>query len=327
MFEWAGKNLVLDKSNLVRVCCQTDGLADGRDRQHAAPAMHHSKNCALPYLHFDVGGFAEKGRRFDRADNRLPTIDIREPPRLGTDRAEHLRTVRPSRLVDPKFAKRCFHAELSCVISMKKTRDDIGFAQKFGDKPILRLVIRVGGGVDLFDLAIPQDRQPIGDAHRFLLIVGHIYSCNSRRFAGPADLVSELAAKFRIEIAERLIQQKNIGLDDQGPRERDSLLLAAGKLGGLAVGVFEHLYRIERGHGLFLLFCFCQVADFQAERDVVVDRHVWPEGVALKNHAGVAFVGGGVCNVSVVEIDRAFGGVDEARDHAQKCCFTAAGGA
>ena len=43
------------------------------------------------------------------------------------------------------------------------------------------------------------------------------------------------------------------------------------------------------------------LADAEAEGDVLGDGHVGPEGVGLEDHAGVAFVGGGVGDVFEVK--------------------------
>ena len=51
----------------------------------------------------------------------------------------------------------------------------------------------------------------------------------------PADLEAHLFAQIGVEIAERLIHQKNLRLDDQRARQRDALLLAARQLRRITV--------------------------------------------------------------------------------------------
>lgn len=104
------------------------------------------------------------------------------------------------------------------------------------------------------------------------------------------------------------------------------MLLASGELVGLALGVLAHLDGVEGFLGALLAFGAWDFADAEAEGDILFDGHVWPEGVGLEDHAGVACVGGGVGDVFVVEEDGAACGVDEAGDHAEECGFAAAGG-
>ena len=72
---------------------------------------------------------------------------------------------------------------------------------------------------------------------------------------------------------------------------------------------------------------------FQAEGDVLIHRHVGPQGVILEQEAHVALVGGQVdAPVRVkdhiaVDADGALRGGLQARDHAQGGGFAAAGGA
>ena len=70
-----------------------------------------------------------------------------------------------------------------------------------------------------------------------------------------------------------------------------------------------------------------ELSDGEAEGDVGLDGHVWPERVGLEDHAGVAFLGRGAGDVSVVEEDAAGGWCDEAGDHAEERGLAAAGGA
>ena len=51
----------------------------------------------------------------------------------------------------------------------------------------------------------------------------------------PLELDLHLPAQLEVEGAERLVEQQHVRAVDQGPRERDALLLAAGELVRLAL--------------------------------------------------------------------------------------------
>ena len=48
-----------------------------------------------------------------------------------------------------------------------------------------------------------------------------------RALTQPEDQVHDLAAGIDVEIAGRLVRQQDLRIVDQGPRQRDALLLAA----------------------------------------------------------------------------------------------------
>jgi hypothetical protein len=66
-------------------------------------------------------------------------------------------------------------------------------------------------------------------------------------------LLPHLKPEFRVQIAQWLIQQKDVRLNDQCPRESDSLLLAAGQLIGIPVGILRHLNDLKHLHDFLSL--------------------------------------------------------------------------
>ena len=74
--------------------------------------------------------------------------------------------------------------------------------------------------------------------HRFHRVCGRINQDRIfRRFGAEniLELFAQLFAQFIIQIDQRLIQQQDAGLFDQRPRQRNALLLTAGKRLDLAV--------------------------------------------------------------------------------------------
>ena len=61
------------------------------------------------------------------------------------------------------------------------------------------------------------------------------------------DLHPHLHAKLRVEIGQRLVEEKNLRLADDGAADRDALALAAGELPGSAV---EQLVDLQNFGGL-----------------------------------------------------------------------------
>jgi hypothetical protein len=102
------------------------------------------------------------------------------------------------------------------------------------------------------------------------------------------DLAARLRPELRIEVRERLVHQEHLRLPHERPSQRDPLALAAGQLARLALeqridpeqpGRLLHAPRHLRAVDL---------ADAQAEREVLADAHLRVERVVLEDHGDVA---------------------------------------
>ena len=72
-----------------------------------------------------------------------------------------------------------------------------------------------------------HDGDTAAQRHRFFLIVRHVDNRDAQQAVKPAQLRARLRAERRIEIGERLVQEKRIRLADDGAAQRDTLPLAA----------------------------------------------------------------------------------------------------
>ena len=86
----------------------------------------------------------------------------------------------------------------------------------------------------LLDPPAVHDRDPVRQGERLLLVVGHVDERDPDLELDPLQLHLELAAELEVEGPERLVEEQDRGIVDQGPRERHALLLAARELVGLA---------------------------------------------------------------------------------------------
>ena len=95
-------------------------------------------------------------------------------------------------------------------------------------------------------------------------------------------------AVARIEVAGRFVGEKNCRLAGEGARDRDALLLAAGKLAGQMFGAMSHADALERfGDELFSLAC-SHSAIGQRQFDVFVNGQVTDQIEALEDEADLA---------------------------------------
>ena len=103
----------------------------------------------------------------------------------------------------------------------------VGGAEKAGHERVGRALVQVGRGSDLLHLAVGQDRDLVGHGQRLVPVVGDEHGGGPGPPLQAADLVPHGDAEYGVEIGQRLIEQEQLRLDDQGPGKRHPLLLAA----------------------------------------------------------------------------------------------------
>ena len=200
-------------------------------------------------------------------------------------------------------------------------------ADEARDEPVRRVVVEVLRGADLPQEAVAHDRDPLAHRHCLDLVVGDVDHRGPEALVDACDLGAGLDAKLGVQVGERLVHEEHGGLAHDRPAERDALALAAGELLGLAVqqllqledarGVVDALVDVGLGH----------LAQLEAEREVVADRHVRVERVALEDHGDVAILRGDVVDDPVADQELALGDLLEPGDHPQARGLPATGGA
>ncbi len=103
-------------------------------------------------------------------------------------------------------------------------------AGEFGDVVVGRLQHQVGAGADLDDAAFAHDGDAVGEPQRLEEIVRDEDDRLLEQGLQPQELVLHLPADQRIERAERLVEEPDVGLDREAAGDADALLHAAGKL-------------------------------------------------------------------------------------------------
>ena len=127
-----------------------------------------------------------------------------------------------------------------------------------------------------------------------------------------------LLAELQVERAERLVEQEHSRLVDERAPERDALLLPARELPRLALREPGEPDELEHLAHAALQLALRDALSLEPERDVVLDRHVREERVALEDGVDVALVGREPDDVLVAEEDAPLGRLLEAADHPQR---------
>ncbi len=204
--------------------------------------------------------------------------------------------------------------------------DRVG-ADELGHPEVARGLVEVERRAELDEAAVAHDRDPVGDGHRFFLVVGDE---DHRRLdlAVDADQFgAHLAAEGRVEAGERFVEQEEVRAADERLGNGDALPLAARKLVDAAV---EQAGNVEDARDV-LGALPDQVArlavGLEGEADVLAHVEVRVKRDGLEDHRDVALLGRDVVHQAVAEEELAAGGFLQSGQHVERRRLAAARGA
>ncbi len=137
------------------------------------------------------------------------------------------------------------HGE-AAVASLQLGLDQVdrGRADEAGDELVDRLVVEHLRRIDLLQVAVAHDCDPIAHRHRLDLVVGDVDRRHAEAALQLMDLRAHLHPQLGVEVRQRLVHQERMGLADDRAPHRHSLALAAGQRSRLPL---EELFDLERG--------------------------------------------------------------------------------
>ena len=141
-------------------------------------------------------------------------------------------------------------------------RDDIG-----------RLAIDRNGRSELADAALAQRRRIAAEKQRFLWLGRRI---DEDRAGGRKQLrqfLAQFLAQLVVEVGERLVEQHEAGILDDGARKRRALLLAARQIERRALQIGRQLHQFGRLADFAVDRCCILAGNAHRRGDVLIDRH------------------------------------------------------
>ncbi len=202
------------------------------------------------------------------------------------------------------------------------------------DEVVDVVVDRVGEdplrGVVLPDHALlAEHRDPVAHLDGFVDVVGDEDDRLAQLLLESEELVLQTLPRDRVDSAERLVHQHDLGVGPQRPGDADALRLASGKLLGIAVAELlglhaDHVEQLVDPCGDALLV---PLEHLRHGRDVLRDRLVREESDLLDDVADPAaqLIGVDVGDVLPVEQDATAGRLDHPVDQAQRRALAAPG--
>ena len=288
-----------------------DAVRGVDDRDDLGALDRHVEQLLVAEVLDDVGR-ALDGRHQPRHLAELEVLRTEAHDRLGAHVRQGLAVLVGQREVEPALVQLGLpgaHRDLDEV--HRRAADEAGH------EPVLGVVVQVLRGADLLEQALAHDRDPLAHRHRLDLVVGDVDHRGPEPLVEPRDLGAGLHAQLGIEVGQRLVHEEHRRLADDRPAERDALPLAAGQLLGLAVEEPLELQDARRLADPLLDLGLGHLAELEAEGEVVADRHVRVERVALEHHGDVAVLRRDVVDHLVADAQLALGDLLEPRDHPQ----------
>ncbi len=211
------------------------------------------------------------------------------------------------------------------VHAVDPATDQVRRADEAGHETRRRALVDLPRRAELVDHAGVHHGDAVGHGQRLTLVVGHVHERDADLALDALEFHLHLLAQLQVERAERLVEQQRPRPVDQGPGQRDALLLAAGHL---PRGAFLHAGERDDLHHLADAAADLGLGDLlalQAEGHVLVHGEVREQRVRLEDHVDVALVRGDPGDVAPVQVDRPGGGLLEPRDHPHGRGLAAAG--
>src|SRR6266568_1675680 len=107
-----------------------------------------------------------------------------------------------------------------------------------------------------------HQRNPVSNGHDFSAVVGHVNGCESELILQVGKFIPQFLLEIRIEAGHRFVQQQQVRLGGDGPRDSGPLLFASRKLMGISITKS---------------FDSCQLEDFT---DAIYSCSLWQAGSA-----------------------------------------------
>ena len=105
--------------------------------------------------------------------------------------------------------------------------NEADLADEVRDELVSRVAVDVERCVDLLNDAAIEDDDAVAHLDSLGLIVGYIHDSDPEFLLDIFDFVAHCLAEFRIEVAQRLIEQQHTRIRDERTSKSYSLLLAA----------------------------------------------------------------------------------------------------
>ena len=200
-----------------------------------------------------------------------------------------------------------------------------GTADEAGHEQVGGVFVQLKRRADLLDHAASQHHDAVGQGHGLDLVVGDIDHGRAQRAMQARELVAHLDPQGGVQVRQGLVKQEHLRLAHDGAADGDALALTAGEGFGLAVQFARDVQHLGGGANAAVDLALVRLGQRQAERHVLVHRHVRIERIGLEHHGDAALRRLGVIDAASADGDLAGVGRLQPGDGAQEGGLATAG--
>ena len=179
-------------------------------------------------------------------------------------------------------------------------------------------------GVNLFEGAIFEEGDAIGERHGFVLIVSDKEEGDAEFALQRFEFRLHLFAEIGVEGGERLVEQKKLRTIDESASEGDALLLTTAERGRARRGEGIHFHHAKRVGNTSGNFGFAGAGDFKAVGDVFPHVEMREERVILEDSVDATAIRRKGVETRATHPNFAGGGLFETGDEAEQRGFSGA---
>jgi len=104
-----------------------------------------------------------------------------------------------------------------------------------------------------------EDDGAFSQGENFLPAVRDVENGNEMTPVPLAQVIDDAQLDGGVQGSQGLVQEQNLGVEHQGPRQRNPLALAAGNFTDIPLGQMGDMESVQDGRGTLRAFCFRQV--------------------------------------------------------------------
>ena len=217
-------------------------------------------------------------------------IDAAHRPVLRRERQAHLVGVRADleelRTDDARMLRRALVAfealENRIIRHMHRLADEIRNERR------ARRLVDGDRRADLLDMAAVRDDDIIRDLDGLLLVVRDEDARDAEPVDRPPQPTPEFLAHLRVDGGKWLVEQQQLRLRRERPRERDALALPAGELHRIPRAEARQANELQQLIDARPALRLRHLLDPQAKSDVLTHRHVPEQRIILEDEADAA---------------------------------------
>jgi hypothetical protein len=137
------------------------------------------------------------------------------------------------------------------------------------------MIIWILGCIHLLDISILHHNNSVSHGHGFRLVIGYIDEGGLQALMQFRDLCPHLHPELGIQVGQRFIHEKYLGITNHGSSQSYALHFSTGKYPGFSMEQMPDLQNVRRLLNPPIDFRFGHSSDFEAKSHILVHCHMW----------------------------------------------------